>query len=90
MAVKATEQLFPGTGIGVKKKKWGLGLITSKCKISADEVEMLLESFLNELNKDKLQPILYEGVTIGPDDADKVKEAIDESISQDRVYPGAY
>jgi hypothetical protein len=37
-----------------------LDFINSKFKIKKDNVERLLEAFVYELNKDKLQPIFYE------------------------------
>lgn len=58
--MKAAEQNFSDPGKGAKKKEWVVDLITSKFKISEAGVERLLETFVYELNKDKLQPILYE------------------------------
>jgi hypothetical protein len=60
LAVQAAEQLFPDSGVGVKKKQWVLDFINSKFKIKEDDVERLLEAFVYELNKDKLEPIFYE------------------------------
>jgi hypothetical protein len=60
LAVQAAEQLFPDSGVGAKKKQWVRDLITSQFKVSNEDVERLLEAFVYELNKDKLQPILYE------------------------------
>lgn len=42
------------------KKAWVLQLVTSKFKITEDDTERLLEAFVYEMNKDKLQPIFYE------------------------------
>lgn len=60
MAVKAAEQIFTDPESGAKKKQWVLDFINSKFKIDEDDVERLLEAFVYELNKDKMQPLLYE------------------------------
>jgi hypothetical protein len=62
LAVQAAEQLFPDSGVGAKKKQWVLDFINSKFKINEDDVERLLEAFVYEMNKDKLQPMFYEAV----------------------------
>lgn len=59
-AVKAAEQIFSDPESGAKKKQWVLDFINSKFKIDEDDVERLLEAFVYELNKDKLEPIFYE------------------------------
>lgn len=59
-AVKAAEQIFSDPKSGAKKKQWVLDFINSKFKIDQDDVERLLEAFVYELNKDQLQPLLYE------------------------------
>lgn len=60
VAVKAAEQIFSEPGSGAMKKQWVLDFINSKFKINEDDAERLMEAFVYEMNKDKLQPILYE------------------------------
>ena len=40
-----------------------LDLIMAKFKIDPEDTERLLEAFVYELNKDKLQPLYYEAET---------------------------
>ncbi|QRN86045.1 hypothetical protein JR334_02080 [Clostridia bacterium] len=60
LAVNAAEQVFSDPGSGAKKKQWVLDFINSKFKIKEDDVERLLEAFVYEINKDKLEPLIYE------------------------------
>lgn len=60
VAVKAAEQLFPDRGSGQNKKNWVLDYVLTQYKIDRSDAERLLEAFVYEMNKDKIQPGLYE------------------------------
>lgn len=58
-AVRAAEQIFVGTGLGEKKKEYVLKFINdivlknNKYSITSDELNVLIESAVNDMNEAK-------------------------------------
>ena len=51
IAVKAAEQVFKGTGLGEKKKQDVIDFITSKFKVTREELDRLIESAVFEMKR---------------------------------------